>query len=264
MASVDRKLAAKAAIVTGAGRNIGKAIAELFAAEGAKVAVVDIDAGRAEATAGKIIASGGVAGAVTCDVSDTGDIAKMVAATVEAFGGINILVNNVAVSDRKDLFTVTEDEWRRTIDVTLSSPFYVTKQVAQWMVDNGRKGRIVNMGSTSGFAGRPQAIAYGAAKGGLNTLTQYLAVQLAPHGILVNQVSPNMTGSPVGKEDFEPERRVHNLMGRAGAPEEQAKAVLFLASDDASFVTGANLFVDGGTMATASFADASRTEKDPK
>ena len=264
MASENGRLAGKAAIVTGAGRNIGEAIAKLFAAEGAKVAVVDTDARRAEATAEKIAASGGEAVAVTCDVSNTGEITKMVATTVEAFGGIDILVNNVAVTDRKDLFTVTEDEWRRTIDVTLSSPFYVTKQVAQWMVNNGRKGRIVNMGSTSGFAGRPQAIAYGAAKGGLNTLTQSLAVQLAPHGILVNQVSPNMTGSPVGKEDFDPDRRVHNLVGRAGAPEEQAKAVLFMASDDASFVTGANLFVDGGTMATASFADASRTEKEPK
>jgi NAD(P)-dependent dehydrogenase (short-subunit alcohol dehydrogenase family) len=260
MAPPRGKLAGKAAIVTGAGRNIGAAIAALFAAEGAKVAVVDMDAGRANAVAEKIEAAGGEAAAITCDVSDTDDIAGMVAAAVVAFGGIDILVNNVAITDRKDIFALTEAEWRRTIDVTLSSPFYVTKQVAKWMVDNGRVGRIVNIGSTSGFVGRPQALAYGAAKGGLNILTQSLAVQLAPYGIIVNQVSPNMTGSPVGKADFEPDRRVRNLMGRAGQPEEQAKAVLFLASDDASFVAGANLFVDGGTMATAAFADPNRTE----
>ena len=259
MTSTQGKLAGKAAIITGAGRNIGEAIATLFAAEGASVAVVDMDAARADGVADKIKAAGGDAVAITCDVSDTSDIAGMVAATVEALGGIDILVNNVAITDRKDIFELSEDEWRRTIDVTLSSPFYVTKQVAKWMVDNERSGRIVNIGSTSGFAGRPQAIAYGAAKGGLNTLTQSLAVQLAPHGIIVNQVSPNMTGSPVGKEDFDPSRRVSNLVGRAGAPEEQAKAVLFMASEDASFVAGANLFVDGGTMAMASFADANRT-----
>lgn len=265
MASGEGKLAGKGAIVTGAGRNIGESIAALFAAEGASVAVVDMDGPRAETVAGKIMGAGGTATPITCDVSDTGDIANMVAATVEAFGGIDILVNNVAITDRKDIFALTEDEWRRTIDVTLSSPFYVTKQVAKWMVDNGRGGRIVNIGSTSGFSGRPQALAYGAAKGGVNTLTQSLAVQLAPHGIIVNQVSPNMTGSPVGKEDFDPSRRVSNLVGRAGAPEEQAKAVLFMASEDASFVAGANLFVDGGTMAMASFADPGRSEtKAPK
>ena len=248
------RLAGKAAIVTGAGRNIGEAIARLFAAEGARVAVVDMDEGRAAAVAAAIRADGGEAAAVVCDVTDTDAVAGMVAAVVEAFGGIDVLVNNVAVSDNKNLFELTEDEWRGTIDATLSSPFYVTKQVAAWMVANGRGGRIVNIGSTSGFKGRPTALAYTAAKGGLFNLTQSLAVQLAPHGIVVNQVSPNMTGSPVGEDVFDRGRPVNNLLGRPGEPEEQARAVLFLASDDASFVAGANLFVDGGTMALASFA----------
>ena len=248
------KLEGKAAIVTGAGRNIGEEIAKLFAREGAGVAVVDMDEGRAGAVAETIRAGGGKAIAVVCDVSDTGDIAAMVTAVTEAFDGIDILVNNVAVSDNKNIFELTEDEWRRTIDVTLSSPFYVTKQVARWMVDNGRKGRIVNIGSTSGFKGRPTALAYTAAKSGVFNLTQSLAVQLAPYGIIVNQISPNMTGSPVGEQVFDRNRKVNNLLGRPGEPEEQAQAVLFLASEDASFVAGANLFVDGGTMALASFA----------
>lgn len=254
MAGNVGKLEGKAAIVTGAGRNIGEEIAKLFAREGAGVAVVDMDEGRAETVAEAIRAGGGEAIAVVCDVSDTGDVAAMVTAVTEAFGGVDILVNNVAVSDNKNLFELTEDEWRRTIEVTLSSPFYVTKQVARWMVDNGRKGRIVNIGSTSGFKGRPTALAYTAAKSGVFNLTQSLAVQLAPYGIVVNQVSPNMTGSPVGKQEFDRNRKVNNLLGRPGEPEEQARAVLFLASEDASFVAGANLFVDGGTMALAPFA----------
>ncbi|MDE0795301.1 MAG: SDR family oxidoreductase [Alphaproteobacteria bacterium] len=257
------KLAGKAAIVTGAGRNIGEEIAKLFATEGARVAVVDMDEGRANAVADMIKADGGNAVAVVCNVADPADISKMVSATVDALGGIDILVNNVAISDNKDIFEITEDEWRKTIDVTLSSPFYVTKQVARWMVDNDRGGRVVNVGSTSGFKGRPSAIAYTSAKGGVANLTQSMAVQLAPYGIIVNQVSPNMTGSPVGKEVFNRDRKVNNLVGRPGEPAEQAKAVLFLCSDDASFIAGANLFVDGGTMAMAPFS-APATRKDGK
>ncbi|MAM67379.1 MAG: short-chain dehydrogenase [Rhodospirillaceae bacterium] len=257
------KLAGKAAIVTGAGRNIGEEIAVLFAQEGAKVAVVDMDEGRADAVADRIKDEGGEAVAVVCDVSDTEDITKMVATTADAFGAIDILVNNVAISDNKDIFELSEDEWRKTIDITLSSPFYVTKQVANWMVDNDRGGKVINIGSTSGFKGRPTALAYTAAKGGVFNLTQSLAVQLAPYGIIVNQVSPNMTGSPVGQEIFDRNRKVNNLVGRPGEPDEQAKAVLFLASDDASFIAGANLFVDGGTMAMASFASPAK-RKDGK
>ncbi len=257
------KLAGKAAIVTGAGRNIGEEIAVLFAQEGAKVAVVDMDEGRAGAVTDRIKGEGGEAVAVVCDVSDTEDITKMVATTADAFGAIDILVNNVAISDNKDIFELSEDEWRKTIDITLSSPFYVTKQVANWMVDNDRGGKVINIGSTSGFKGRPTALAYTAAKGGVFNLTQSLAVQLAPYGIIVNQVSPNMTGSPVGQEIFDRNRKVNNLVGRPGEPDEQAKAVLFLASDDASFIAGANLFVDGGTMAMASFASPAK-RKDGK
>ena len=257
------KLAGKAAIVTGAGRNIGEEIAVLFAQEGAKVAVVDMDEGRADAVADRINGEGGEAVAVVCDVSATEDITKMVSTPADAFGALDILVNNVAISDNKDIFELSEDEWRKTIDITLSSPFYVTKQVANWMVDNDRGGKVINIGSTSGFKGRPTALAYTAAKGGVFNLTQSLAVQLAPYGIIVNQVSPNMTGSPVGQEIFDRNRKVNNLVGRPGEPDEQAKAVLFLASDDASFIAGANLFVDGGTMAMASFASPAK-RKDGK
>lgn len=122
MSEGSGRLAGRAAIVTGAGRNIGEEIAVLFAAEGAKVAVVDMDEGRAGAVTERIKGNGGEAISVVCDVADTGDIARMVSTTAEAFGAIDILVNNVAISDNKDIFELTEDEWRKTIDITLSSP----------------------------------------------------------------------------------------------------------------------------------------------
>jgi NAD(P)-dependent dehydrogenase (short-subunit alcohol dehydrogenase family) len=248
------KLAGKAAIVTGAGRNIGEEIARAFAREGARVAVVDMDSGRASAVADAIKADGGEAVAIVCNVADTADVAKMVAAAADGLGAIDILVNNVAISDNRHFLEITEEEWRRTIDVTLSSPFFVSREVAKWMIANDRTGKILNIGSTSGFKGRPTAIAYTAAKGGVFNLTQSMAVQLAPYGIVVNQISPNMTGSPVGQEEFNPNRVVSNLVARVGLPQETAKAAVFMVSDDASFVAGANLFVDGGTMAMASFA----------
>ena len=248
------KLEGKTAIVTGAGRNIGEEIAVLFATEGAQVAVVDMDEVRCFAVTNRIKENGGTAIPIVCDVSNISEIENMVSQTTRCFNSIDILVNNVAISDNKDIFELSVEEWRKTIDVTLSTPFYVTKQVAEWMVTNERTGKIINIGSTSGFKGRPTALAYTAAKGGIFNLTQSLAVQLAPYGITVNQVSPNMTGSPVGEGTFDRNRKVNNLVNRPGEPEEQAKAVLFLASEDASFIAGTNLFVDGGTMAMASFA----------
>ncbi len=128
----------------------------------------------------------------------------MVAAAADGLGAIDILVNNVAISDNRHFLEITEEEWRRTIDVTLSSPFFVSREVAKWMIANDRTGKILNIGSTSGFKGRLTAIAYTAAKGGVFNLTQSMAVQLAPYGIVVNQISPNMTGSPVGQGGVQP------------------------------------------------------------
>src|SRR5258707_14364433 len=125
----------------------------------------------------------------------------------------------------------------------------MSKQVAHQMVAQGGGGTIVNVGSTSGWQVRSRAIAYSAAKGAIANFTRALAVQLAPHKIRVNAIVPNKIGSPVGKDEFDPTRPVENMLKRAGQPAEAAKAILFLASDDSSFVIGENLFVDGGTMA---------------
>ena len=243
------KLRDQVAIVTGAGRNIGEEIAKLFAAEGARVAVVDMDAGRGGRVAAEIRQSGGDAQLFLADVSHGSDVAELVRAVVARFGRIDILVNNAAISDNKHILDISEEEWDRVLAVTLKSQFLMGKHVAAQMVAQGTGGRIVNIGSTSGFMGRSRAIAYSAAKGGVANLTRAMAAQLAPHRIRVNAIVPNKIGSPVGKDEFDPTRPVPNMAKRPGDPKEAAKAVLFLVSDDSSFVYGANLFVDGGVSA---------------
>jgi NAD(P)-dependent dehydrogenase (short-subunit alcohol dehydrogenase family) len=242
------KLKDQVAIVTGAGRNIGEEIAKLFAAEGAKIAIVDLDKARGEHVADDIKASGGDATLFVSDVSKGADVTALVKDVVTRYGRIDILVNNVAISDNKHIFDITEEEWDRVLSVTLKSQFLMGKHVGAQMAAQGG-GRIVNIGSTSGFMGRKRAIAYSAAKGGVANLTRAMAVQLAPHKIRVNGIVPNKIGSPVGKDEFDPSRPVPNMAKRPGEPAEAAKAVLFLVTDDSSFVWGANLFVDGGVSA---------------
>jgi NAD(P)-dependent dehydrogenase (short-subunit alcohol dehydrogenase family) len=243
------KLKNQVAVITGAGRNIGEAVAKLLAEEGAKIAVVDLDQARGEKVAGEIAKSGGDAAAFATDVSKGPDVEALIRNVVARFGRIDILVNNVAISDNKSILEITEAEWDRVITVTLKSQFLMAKHVAQQMIAQGGGGKIVNVGSTSGFRGRGRAVAYSAAKGGVRNLTRALAVQLAPHKIRVNQISPNKTGSPVGKDEFDPSRPITNLVKRPGQPMETARAVLFLCSDDSSFILGENIFVDGGVMA---------------
>jgi NAD(P)-dependent dehydrogenase (short-subunit alcohol dehydrogenase family) len=240
------KFANQVAIVTGAGRNIGEEISKKLAAEGAAVAVFDLDKGRGEKVAADIIASGGRAKAFVCDVSSEEDIAACVKGTIEAFGRIDMLVNNAAISDNKNMFDITTAEWNKVLAVTLTAPFLLTKYVAQDMIARKVAGRIVNVSSTSGYYGRDRATAYTAAKGGVVNLTRSQAIQLAPHNIRVNAVVPNKIGSPVGKADFDPTRPVLNLVGRPGAPEDLANAALFLLSEESAFIVGAALFVDGG------------------
>ncbi|MCC6887460.1 MAG: glucose 1-dehydrogenase [Hyphomicrobiales bacterium] len=243
------KLKGQVAIVTGAGRNIGEEVAKLFAAEGARIAVVDLDRTRGQRTVEAIKAAGGEAEFYGTDVSKGADVADLVRAVVGRFDRIDILVNNVAISDNKTIFDCTEEDWDRVMTVTLKSQFLMSKHVAQQLVAQGGGGAIVNVGSTSGWQGRPRAIAYSAAKAAIANFTRALAVQLAPHNIRVNAIVPNKIGSPVGKDEFDPTRPVENMLRRPGQPIEAARAILFLASDDSSFIIGENLFVDGGTMA---------------
>lgn len=243
------KLAGQVAIVTGAGRNIGEEVSKLLASEGASIAVVDLDKARAEKVAADIVAAGGKAQAFVCDVAKEADIEAAVKGVVAAFGRLDILVNNAAISDNKHMLEITTEEWNRTIAITLTAPFLFGKNAAKAMIEAGNGGKIVNVSSTSGYYGRNRAIGYTAAKGGVVNLTRSMAIQLAPHNIRVNSVVPNKIGSPVGKADFDPTRPVVNLRKRPGLPIDLARAILFLVSDDSDFIAGTDLFVDGGCSA---------------
>jgi NAD(P)-dependent dehydrogenase (short-subunit alcohol dehydrogenase family) len=238
------------AVVTGAGRNIGEDICKLFVREGAKVAVVDLDQGRGNRVASEINASKpGSAISVVCDVASAASVDQMVQNVVKQFGGIDILVNNAAWTDHKTLFDITEEEWDRVMNVCLRSVWYCTRSAAKVMIDQKRKGKIINIASTSGHWGRKEATAYTTAKAGVLNFTRSIAVQLAPEGIRVNSVSPNRIGSPVGQEEVPENRFVKNLAGRRGVPMDIAKAVVFLASDESDFIYAIDLPVDGGALA---------------
>jgi NAD(P)-dependent dehydrogenase (short-subunit alcohol dehydrogenase family) len=244
------RLAGKVAVVTGGGRNVGEAIAVRFAREGARVAVVDLDQGRAQHTLDLVEKEAPGAGAVfVCDVSDSASVQAMAAAVVETFGGVDVLVNNVAITDRgATVLDLEEEEWDRVLRVTLTSVFLCTKYVGKRMVATGRGGAVINIGSTSGYRARPNATAYPAAKAAVINVTRSFAAQLSPYGIRANSVTPNKVGSPVG-QDVEPEdRKRKNLVGRGGRPEDIADAVLFLASDESSFIDATDLLVDGGVL----------------
>jgi len=248
------KLDGQIALITGAGRNIGKAMAKLFASEGAKIAVAEMHEGRGQAVVDELNKSEREAMLVLGDVSKASDAEAMIKKVAAKFGGIDILVNNAALTDHANIFDSTEEEFDKVIAVSLKGPYLMTKYAAEQMRQQGRGGKILNFGSTSGMIGRFDGIAYAAAKAGVINMTRALAVQLAPYKIRVNCVVPNRSGSPVGfDDDVTGSRTFENLAGRLGTADDQAKAALFLVSDDSDFIYGHPLVVDGGVMATANF-----------
>lgn len=247
---MSSSLEGRRVIVTGAGRNVGEAIAWRFAREGAKVVVADISPEAATNVAEAINeAHQDSAVAVVGDVSSATDVQRMVEDSWAALGPIDTLVNCVAITDRPTtVLDLSDDLWQRVIDITLTAAFLTTKYTAQRMVAENSGGVIVHIGSTSGHFARANALAYPTAKAGLYGLVKSLAQQLGGHGIRVNTVSPNKVGSPVGT-DVEPENRPRkNLIGRGCTPEDIANAVTFMVSDQASFITGTDLLVDGGAL----------------
>ena len=241
------KLEGKVAVVTGGGRNIGRAISLLFASEGAKVAIYDMDEGRAAGVVEEVEAQGGEATYVIGPVERASDVEAMVQTVVGRFDKIDILINCAALSDRQSMVDLPDEEWQRILDVTLTGTYLCCRYVAKQMIEQGHGGAIVNFSSGSAFRGSPSRVAYDVAKGGVVTLTRDLAVQLAPHDIRTNAIAPGMTGSQVGgRLPFE-ERSPRNLVGRAGHPEEQASVALFLVSDDSAHVWGQTISVDGGS-----------------
>jgi NAD(P)-dependent dehydrogenase (short-subunit alcohol dehydrogenase family) len=247
------------AIVTGAGRGIGKAIATALAGEGANIVVADINAEWSEKTAEGLRRVGRDTLAVSLDVTKSGQIARMVEATLERFKRIDILVNNAGVMSTTPLLQLQEEEWDRVLNVNLKGVFLCSKIVAEVMIRQ-RSGRIINLSSTSGRTGAPGQAAYCASKHGIIGLTEVLAIELGPYGITANAVCPGNTETEMSLEVFKARAASRGLtvdellqgivtktpLGRIGRPEDTADVVVFLASPAAGFVTGQAINVCGG------------------
>jgi 3-oxoacyl-[acyl-carrier protein] reductase len=246
------KLKNRVAIVTGGARGIGKAIVRTFVREGAKVAFVDIEEiKKLEALKKEFEKMGGEVITISCDITKSSDVNEMVGKVQKAFGRVDILVNNAGIIRRGTIETVTEEDWDRVIAVNLKGTFNCCKAVVEFMKQQGY-GKIVNISSIAGKMGDiTSAPGYGPSKAGVDALTKTLARQLAPYGINVNAVSPHAIETEMSAQWSE-ERRKEIIasipLGRLGKPEDVAEAVLFLASDEASFITGEILDVNGGAL----------------
>jgi len=249
----------KAILVTGAGSGIGQASAELFAEEGGRIVVADINGSAAERVAAGIRARGGEAIAVVGDVSVAADATRMVEETVRAFGRIDVLHSNAGIpSIVESIEILPEEAWDRVIDVNLKGTYLLSRAAIPHMKSQGG-GVILLTGSEMGFLADPQAPAYNASKGGLHMLMKSMAVNLIKHNIRVNAICPGITNTPLLQSEIDTspdpaktqkEYDAWAPIGRMGAPREIAEAALFLISDAASFVVGATLLVDGGYTAT--------------
>jgi 3-oxoacyl-[acyl-carrier protein] reductase len=245
------KLKDRVAIITGAARGIGKAIALTFIREGAKVALVDIDQKQLEALRNEIERRKGESISISCDITKSPEVHEMVNQVKKAFGRIDILVNNAGIIRRGTIETVTEEDWDRVIAVNLKGTFNCCKATFEIMKQQ-RYGKIVSISSISGKLGDiTSAPGYGPSKAGIDALSKTLAKQLAPYGINVNVVSPHAIETEMSAQWSE-ERRKEIIasipLGRLGKPEDVAEAVLFLVSDSASFITGEILDVNGGAL----------------
>ncbi len=246
------ELEGKAALVTGAGAGIGRAIAMTMAREGAAVLVVDFNADTAAAPAEEIRAAGGQALAHTADVSDETTVRAMVDTAVEAFGGLQVACNSAAVSRGSGpIHGFSREVFEQTLEMCLTNTFLCMKYEIEHMLANGG-GSIVNISSNASLKGQPYNTAYAAAKSGVNLLTKSSASEYGHKGIRINAISPGVIRTPGVERYFEEQPKIAEglrqaaAMRRLGEPEEIAEAVCFLASDRASYITGQLLSVDGG------------------
>ncbi len=251
----------RVALVTGGALGIGQGIVRGFVAEGAAVAIADTNRPAADALAAELTGAGGRVIATTTDVSRSADAAAAVAATLEAFGRLDVLVNNAGIQpidQYKPLHLVPEEVWDRILDVNLKGAYQMTRFAVPALLANGH-GVIVNMASVQGLQSMPGVGPYAASKGGLLSLTRNLALEYAPQGLRCVAICPGTIDSEMVRAaaraaggdiqaSLESYGRTHPL-GRIGTPEDIANAVVFLASDKASFITGDYLCVDGGYMA---------------
>jgi NAD(P)-dependent dehydrogenase (short-subunit alcohol dehydrogenase family) len=250
------RLDGKVALITGAGNGMGRCAAELFAGEGARIVVADFDETLGAESVAAITDAGGEAAFVKVDVADDDQVAGMITFAVERFGGLHVLYNNAGIfpADDGGVTETPESTWERVMDVNLKGVWLGCKHGIPAMLDSGG-GSIVNVASFVAIVGAATAqIAYTASKGGVLSMTREIAVEYARRGIRANSLCPGPIATPMLEELMsDPARRerrmVHIPMGRLGQAEELAKAALFLASDESSFMTGASLVVDGGITA---------------
>lgn len=241
----------KVAVVTGGASGIGEASVRMFAAEGAKIVIADFS-DRGQAVADELNQAGYDALFVKTDVTKEQDVIRMVEQTVDKFGKLDILFANAGIAQDGPADLLSAESWQRTIDINLTGVFLCDKYAIKQMLAQGQGGAIVNCGSIHSHVGKAGVTAYASAKGGVKLLTQTLGADYAAKGIRVNAVCPGYIDTPLikGRTEAITEHLIGlHPMGRLGKPEEVAKAVLFLASDDASFVTGTSLLVDGGYTA---------------
>ena len=251
------KLDGKTAIVTGGAKGIGYAIAERFLREGARVVIADIDQEQG-AIAERDLAKLGQARFVRADVGKRLDVHNLVAATIDAFGDVDILVNNAGITHQADFLDVTEDDFDHVLRVNLKGAFLTGQAVARFMADKVKKGgtpgAIINMSSVNAVVAIADQVPYAVSKGGVTQLTTVMALGLAPYGIRVNAIGPgSISTDMLARAKADPAASARMLsrtpLGRIGEPEEIASVAVFLASEDASYITGQTIFADGGRLA---------------
>ncbi|HMV49456.1 MAG TPA: SDR family NAD(P)-dependent oxidoreductase [Blastocatellia bacterium] len=245
----------KIVVITGGGGEIGRATAERFAREGATAVIVDLNREPAESAAAEINAAGGAAWAFEMDVARRDQVEAMADAVIARHGRIDVLCNIAGIAPPAPFLETSDANWDATLDVNLKGVFLCSQIVARQMVALGVKGNIVNMASTNGLVGEVGLVAYNASKFGVVGLTMTIAIELAPHGIRVNAVAPGMIRTRLSQAVLEADPELARTyfqdkipMARFGEPQEVAAAVAFLASEDAGFITGHSLVIDGGQL----------------